>query len=338
MPLTVLQSFPVPRPPVVNPYTALLGDHLRAVPDVTVLNFSWRTALLAKYDVFHAHWPEILVDGHSRVKKLTRQALTVALLLRLRASGVPIVRTVHNVDLPSGISRREAFLLGLFDRQTTARIRLNSETPVPDDAVSTIPHAHFREWFAGYRPSAMIPGQLGYIGRVRRYKGVETFIQAFRQTDGRLDGLSARVGGFPSSPELAGALAELADGDPRIELVLRFISDAELVDIVTSSELLVFPYRDMHNSSAAITALSLDRPILVPHNAVNRMLSAEVGRGWVYEFDGELSAEKLLETLDAVRARPDPPRPNLDSRDWDTSAIAHVAAYRHALDSMRRAR
>lgn len=336
MSLTVLQSFPVPRPPAVNPYTALLGSHLRQRPGVTVLHFDWRTALTARYDVFHAHWPEILVDGHSPAKKLARQALTAALLVKLRASRIPIVRTVHNIDLPSGISRRERLLLRLFDRQTTSRIRLNPETPVPDDAVSTIPHAHFRDWFAPYPPAAMILGQLGYIGRVRRYKGVETFIEAFTATEGRMPGLSARIAGYPSGLELADNLATLVEGDERIELTLRFISDAELVEIVTSSEMLVFPYRHMHNSSAAITALSLDRPILVPGNEVNRQLADEVGPGWVYVFEGELTADKLLDAVLAVRSRPEGPPPNLDSREWDASASAHVDAYRDALARLGR--
>jgi beta-1,4-mannosyltransferase len=339
MPLTVLQSFPVPRPPAVNPYTALLAEHLRAVPGVTVLNFTWKTALSARYDVFHAHWPEILVDGHSPLKKIARQALTIALLARLRAAHIPIVRTVHNIGLPSGISRRESYLLGVLDHQTTARIRLNGQTPVPDGSpVSTIPHAHFRDWFAGYEPAAMVAGQVGYIGRVRRYKGVERFIEAFRGAAKVRDELTARVAGYPSSAALADSLVRMADGDPRIGLQLRFISDAELVDVVTSSELLVFPYREMHNSSAAITALSLDRPILVPSNAVNEELSREVGPGWVHLFEGELTGRRLLDVLDIVRRHPGRPRPDLDRRDWGTSASDHARVYGEAIELMRRRR
>lgn len=335
-PVTVLQSFPAPRPTSVNPYTLLLAEHLRATPGVSVLNFSWRTALLARYDVFHAHWPEILVDGRSPIKKLVRQALTVALLARLRLTRTPIVRTVHNLDLPSGISRRERLLLGAFDRQTTLRIRLNSTTPLPDGEPSaTIPQGHYRDWFADYERRAPVPGQFGYVGRIRQYKGVENLIEAFRQTADGGAKLGLRLGGYPSSPELAETVTRLAAADARIELTLGFISDAQFVDIATSSQLVVLPYRLMHNSGAAITVLSLDRPLLVPKNEVNDLLSAEVGPGWIYGFEGELTAETLRHTLESVAQVPDRQRPHLDDRDWTGVAAAHAAAYRRAIDRLR---
>ena len=100
----VLQSFPPPRS-TTNPYVVMLADSLRALPTVEVRYFSWKTALLSRYDVFHAHWPEILASGRSPLRKLVRQALFVLLLLKLRITRTPAVRTLHNLHLPDGISR-----------------------------------------------------------------------------------------------------------------------------------------------------------------------------------------------------------------------------------------
>ena len=63
------------------------------------------------YDVFHAHWPEILVNGHRPLKTAVRQVLFLVMLIRLRLRGTAIVRTLHNLELPDGISRRESVLL-----------------------------------------------------------------------------------------------------------------------------------------------------------------------------------------------------------------------------------
>jgi len=106
------------------------------------------------------------------------------------------------------------------------------------------------------------------------------------------------------------------------------------VDIATSSELVVLPYRFMHNSGSTLAALSLDRPVLVPDNAVNRLLEAEVGPGWVHRFSGELDAEALLSAMEHVRASARGPVTFID-RDWDLGAARHVEAYRRAIAARR---
>lgn len=334
--VTVLQSFQIPRA-TTNPYLVMLGECLRVAPHAVVLNFSWRTAILGRYDVFHVHWPEILVDGHSPLKKLVRQALTLVLLAKLRFSRTPIVRTMHNVGLPEGISRREIWLLRLLDRQTTMRIRLNTTTAIPPGQPHvTIPHGHYRDWFAPYRRNERIPGRIGYFGLIRRYKGVEGLIQAFRGTRDHDPELTLDVRGNPSTDELAEAITRLSRDDARIVLDLKFLSDAELVEVVTASELVVLPYRFMHNSGGTLAALSLDRPVLVPDNAVNRNLSEEVGTGWVFRFGGELTSGQIVDTIAALRNQPQHRGPDLSGRNWDRVGTDHLEAYRNAIALLQR--
>lgn len=330
-PITVLQSFPVPRPHS-NPYTELLSRSLQNLPDVTVVNFSWRRALTGRYDVFHVHWPEILVDGRSPAKKAVRQLLTVMLLVKLGLRAIPMVRTVHNVGLPQGISRREKTLLRVIERRTAMCIRLNAHTEVSRVMpVVTVPHGDYRSWYAQHAKRSTVPGQFGYVGLVRRYKGVESLVAAFSGTAGDHPQLTLRVGGRPSTAALAAAIEALAGGDPRTELNLRQLSDGELVDIVTSSELVVLPYRFMHNSAGALTALSLGRPVLVPDNEVNRSLREEVGPGWVYLYQGDLVSETLTRTLQSVRSDVRSPEPDLSNRGWDETGRLHADAYRKVL-------
>lgn len=335
--LVVLQSFPAPRP-TTNPYLVMLARAVAAVPDVELRTFSWRRALLGRrYDVFHVHWPEILVSGRSPLKKLVRQVLFLLFLLRLRVLRTPIVRTVHNLERPQGISWRERALLGLIERQTSLRIAINTITPIPEgQAFVTIPHGHYRDWFAHYSEPAPVRGRIAYVGLIRRYKGVDSLVRAFRETAD--PELSLHVSGRPSNDDLAATLTALAHGDARIHLLLRFLSDAELVTEIGESELVVLPYRDMHNSGGALTTLSLDRPVLVPDNEVNRRLADEVGPGWVYTFGDRLTSADLERTTAAVRARRDSARPDLAHRSWERAGIQHVAAYRQAVAHARRRR
>ena len=200
-----------------------------------------------------------------------------------------------------------------------------------------IPHGHYRDWFAGFPLPAAKAGRFGYAGLVRRYKGVETLVSAFRAIPEPLasSGISLRIGGRPSTTELTVLLEELAKEDPRIELQLHFLSEAEFAVVLSSAELVVLPYRFMHNSGGVLATLSLDRPVLVPDNEVNRSLAEEVGPGWVHTFAGELDADDLCRVMGSVRSEIRSTRPDLSRREWPQAGSAHAQAYRHAFDARR---
>ncbi|MQA32809.1 glycosyltransferase [Modestobacter roseus] len=332
-PLTVLQSFPEPRP-TTNPYVVMLRSALDDLPGVEVLTFSWRRALTARYDVVHAHWPEILVDGRDPGRRFVRQALFVLLLLRLRVTRTPLVRTVHNLELPQGLSRRQSVLLRWAQRRTTLRIRINETTALDDGTpVATVVHGHYRDWYAEHPRREVQPGRLAFVGQVRRYKGVDRLVEAFRSVEDAT--LRLRIAGRPTSGELADELRAGAAADPRISLSLDFLPDAELVAEISAAELVVLPYREMHNSGGALAALSLGRPVLVPDNLVNRRLAEEVGAEWVLTFDGPLTGQALAAAVSRLRAMPPAGRPDLSRREWDDAGRAHVAAYRQAIGVLR---
>lgn len=325
-PITVLQSIRAIRS-TTNPYIVVLLDELSA--HVTVRLFSWRQALFGRYDVLHVHWPELMFVRESTVRRLLHSGLFVLLLARLRLSRTPVVRTVHNLRPHESQARLTNGLLRLLDRQTRLWIRLNSATDVPSgaDAV-TIPHPHYRQWFANVPRSAQVPGRIAFFGQVRDYKNVVALLEAFRDLDD--DDASLVLAGSAADPRLADRLSVLARRDDRVELRLQHVPDADLVDVITSSQLIVLPYREMLNSGAVLLALSLNRPVLVPDNPVTRDLDAEVGGGWVLRYSGELDASVLAQGLvDSARARRDDPA--LDSRAWPEVTKAHVVAFSEAI-------
>lgn len=329
--LIVQQSFPRPRP-TTNPYLRMLGDSIARQPGVGVRPFSWRSALLARYDVFHVHWPEILVQGATPLKSAARQLLTLALLVRLAVTRTPIVRTMHNVEAHEGLGVTRRILLGLLDRRTTLVIRLSETTPVPPGViVETIPHGHYRDWYPR-TPVEREPGHVAYIGLIRPYKGVEDLVTAFRDVPGDVRLTAA---GRPSTPELTATLERLAEGDARIDLDLRYLDDDDLARTIGRSELVVLPHRGMHNSGSVLAALSLDRPVLVPSTEINSRLAREVGSEWVYEYDDSLSASDIERALEGAAHLADGDRPDLSGREWNDTGRRHVEAYRLAIDRVR---
>lgn len=334
-PLRVMQSLGAPRP-TTNPYNKMLDEALGSTPGLTHLRFSWRTALLGRYDAFHWHWPEAKTHGSTWWKSAGKYVLTAALAFRHRLSRrIAVVRTVHNIELPDDDAAR-LWLLRFIDRHTDHRIVINETTPLPDGAPhSLILHGHYRDWYARYPSADRVPGRLGTFGGVRRYKGLEGFIDAYAEAVRAEPALSLRLGGRPSTPELGTELRARTAGLPGVDLRLEFLSDAELVQLATSSELIVLAYRFMHDSGSVLAALSLDRPVLVPRNDANEALAREVGAGWVLMYDGdELDGPTLRDAWRAAAALTG--SPDLSRREWADAGVAHREAFRAAVETVRR--
>ncbi|MEW2012571.1 MULTISPECIES: glycosyltransferase family 4 protein [Microbacterium] len=326
-PIRVLETFGVPKP-TTNPYISQLHTSLRATDDLEVLTFDYRTALLGRYDVVHAHWPELMVDGHRAIGRWSRRALAALTVLRWRITRTPVVRTVHNLERPQGISRFDHAVLSGIDAATTLDIALNDRTPLREGVPQTvIPHGHYRDWFAAHPDPAAVPGRVAYVGLIRRYKGVEDLIDAFTQWDE--PSVSLHIAGRPTSPDLAAALQTAAASDGRISIDPRFLDDADFVSSIRSAELIVLPYRHMHNSGTALAALSLDRPVLVPDNAVNRALAKECGPRWVHLFQDSITAadiERAWKESRSVSGAPD-----LSRREWAAAGVHHLEAFRRVV-------
>jgi beta-1,4-mannosyltransferase len=325
-----MQSFRAPRP-TTNPYITMLDAALAAEPSLEHLRFDWRRAILGRYDVFHWHWPEGKLEGTTLWKKAGKHVLFALLLLRHRLTAVKVVRTVHNVELPD-VGPVSRWLLVRTEALTDHRIVLNATTDLPSGQTSTlILHGHYRDWFARHPREERAGGRLGYFGGIRRYKSIGALLDAYREAATTRDGLSLRIGGRPSSPELRASVEADVARLPDAQATLRFVEDDELVRLVTSSDLVVLAYRFMHNSGSVLAALSLGRPVLVPRNEVNEALAVEVGPTWVQMFDDRLDGTSLLAALDAVDDLPAASTPDLSRREWSDAGRAHAAAYRRAV-------
>lgn len=330
----VMQSLGAPRP-TTNPYNKMLDEALGSTEGLTRLRFSWGTALFGRYDAFHWHWPEAKLHGSTWWKSTGKYLLTAALVFRHRLSRrIAVVRTVHNIELPDDNAPR-LWLLRFIDRHTDYRIVINETTPLaPGTPHSLILHGDYRGWYATFPAAEKVRGQLGSFGGIRRYKGLEGFIDAYAEAVAVEPALSLRIGGRPSTPELRDDLRARTADLPGVSLHLDFLSDAELVQLATSSDLIVLAYRFMHNSGSVLAALSMDRPVLVPRNEANEALGREVGQEWVLMYDGDLDAPTVVEAWRAATTLTG--SPDLSRRDWADAGRAHADAFRAAVRVKRR--
>jgi beta-1,4-mannosyltransferase len=329
--LVVLESFGPPHGRN-NPYFLLLLESFP--PTVEVRYFSWRAALVGHFDVFHLHWPEVVLRGRTPARSAVRLVLFIVLLLRLRVQRKGLVRTLHNLAPHEPVSRLQGAVMRMADRATTVWVTLSERIVPPTPAPTVVAlHGHFRDWFAETGPTEPVPGRLLFCGRVRRYKGLDRLLASF--ADLRDDSASLHIVGRTEDPELAAELAAAAAADPRISAIDDFVPDEVLAREIRESEVIVLPFVEMTNSSSLLLALSLDRPVLVPTLPVTDEVAAEVGPGWVQLYDGALEAATLEGALEAVRPRGRTARPDLSRREWAPIGLAHAEAFELARQRAR---
>jgi beta-1,4-mannosyltransferase len=321
--ITVLEAF---RPgTMTNPYLLQLVDALDELVDVRT--FSWSRLLSGRYDVLHLHWPEVHLEGRTVLRTILRRIAFVEALAVARVRRRAVVRTLHNAEPheQSGPVRRS--ILRLCDRWTTEWITLTpSISPPRPGPTTTIPLGHYQGWYPETETRS-IDGRVLFFGLIRRYKGVEDLIEATREVE--RSPLSVRIIGRCDEPRLAATVAAGCLADERIEATLEFVPDRVLAGEIQAAEIVVLPFRVMANSSSVLLSLSLSRPVLVPRSTTMEELAEEVGEGWILMYDGDLSAQAIVDALDRAGPRSST-GPDLSRRGWGQIASAHVEVFRRA--------
>lgn len=297
-----------------NPYTAMTVTSL-PTDRIEARYFDWKFALFGKYDALHLHWPEYLVRHKSRSRRAVKRIAALVLMTRLHYGSVAVVRTVHNEAPHESGGGFERWFLQRVDRITTVWVVLNESTKhIPRGLTHVVPHGHYKGWYPE-PSSARISGRILTFGIIRPYKQTDELIRAFAGVSD--PNLALRIAGRPGTVELGEEISQLAASDPRVSLDLRHIPDSELVEEIAQSEAVIFPYREFHNSGAALLALSFSRPIVVPATPATLLLQREFGAAWVALFDGSIDAEKLQDALGALRkSHQESTPPDLSGRDW----------------------
>lgn len=325
--ITVMQSLGAPSPskPISNPYTRLLVESMPS-DRVQTKYFRWSGFLTDDFDVLHVHWPEVFVRHPRKVVHYAKCLAFWLFLLRIRLRNKAIVRTVHNLTPHEPGTWLETKVLTALDQQTDVRIVLNDATPNPLGTPTVlVPHGHYRDWYDEPGAERTIRGRLLTFGFIRAYKGIDDLLGAFRGT--RDSDLTLVIAGRADSDDTSRFLNEQAALDERVSLDLRFVPDEELATHIAQAEMVVLPYREVHNSGVALLSLSLNRPILMRRSESSELLQTEFGAEWVILFDGDLTAEVIEGAIVDVRANPRSPRADMSSREWPLLAEKTVEAY-----------
>lgn len=308
-----------------NPFTGNLANELASEVDVSFL--SPGAMLWGRFDILHVHWAENLFVSSSPLKTALRTVLGLILLARLVVARRPVVMTRHNVTPHESQHRIHNRLTRWLERRSIATIYLN-ESPENDPAGGvTILHGDYPPALRLAAKSRKRDGGISLLsyGLMRRYKGLDDLIRAFRALP-RGDAELRIMGPAPVKEYLAEIVA-LAVGDSRVFIDAGFVSDDELEAAIANCDAVVLPYPQLYNSGAALLALSRGKAIIAPDGGATRSLRDEVGAEFVYLFAPPFDAEDLERALTSIPG----PRggcPDLSRRDWAGIAALHANLYR----------
>lgn len=333
----------------VNPYNALLYENLIAL-GVEVNEFSAWKLVINRYDIWHIHWPELVINTPSYLMASLRARAFLSLLEVARKKGIKIVWTVHNLRSherfhPKLEERFWEHFLNMIDAHISLTVKGQEELfktypqlrHVPG---FVIPHGHYRDVYPNEISREQARALLGipedskvilFIGQIRKYKNIPSLIKAFAE----LPEKNARlvIAGKPVDKELASHLLKLTKHDNRIIIHPRFIPPEEVQVYLNSADLVVLPYSDILNSGSALLALSFDRPVLGPAKGSMVELRESVGKEWVMLYKGELNTKMLSAALQWAISEDRGKQAPLDKFEWNRVARDTLKAYKEILDT-----
>lgn len=296
-------------------------------------------------DVVLLHWAERPFWGEPNPARMAIRAVrTLRELDRLRRH-TKLLWMVHNLRPHDGgwpLRLMWPFYASRFARRVDAWIALSPGTVAPVCAafpeLADKPGGYV--WHPRYPMEQATPAErvatraaygfdpattvIGYCGKIRGYKGVESLADAFIAWPNE----SARLllAGEAREPRLAGKLERRAAADTRIRLDLRAMSGAEFSRALLVPDLIVAPFRDYLHSGSIVHALSAGQRVLTPATPFAESLRA-VAPNRVETYHGVLTAERLA----AAAAMPPAADMDLEALSPDTVADSFIAFCRKEL-------
>lgn len=314
-----------------NPYISQLAASLEE-QNIQVKEFSWRTLLLGRLDLFHVHWPEYLLRDANPIFRVCKTMLFAASLARIHFDRIPVIRTQHNLTPHDRPNRLEDLLLRALDSHIKEYIWL---TPCSNDRRynndNLVKHGSYFPWLTDHniepRSKPRKSGGLSLLtfGTLKPYKGIEDGIRIVNTIDkGKVS--KYEICGSPGPISYLERLSRLAKSDPRVLLIPERQSDIELVSRIQKADIVYLPYNDLYNSGVLFLALSLYRPVLIRRNTVAKSIQSEFGKSWVF-FDDENWIDKFAQSNSAQTKTV-----HFDvERSWSHIGSKHAAIYRKCI-------
>lgn len=312
-----------------NPYLENLAAALGSrgynveIADYPVSSFpvSKMARLRPEVGIVHLHWISPLMERMywrtSSFKKMIKcfvlMLMTMFDVKLAQARGVKVVWTVHNLvshdtqDEEVEIKLRRALAKAVdllcFHSREAQQLVFNKYRLPADTNECVTPHACYGNYYGEpqKKPSDARNGGVRdefvflFFGIIRRYKGVETLIEAFSKMQGNNVRLLVAGKVYPAEDEVW--LREATATDPRISFQNGFVPRDQIADLIASSDAVVLPFARTLSSGSALLSITYGKPLVLPESA--RVFGVPGDKGAIYFSDPSGLPEALERTLAA---------------------------------------
>lgn len=323
---------PVATSPVrVQVFHPAPGAYLRYVDQVVgegspEVTYQFGRVPINRTDAEVVHLPRLdALYGGEAPTGFTLFKTVLAFVRQLLRHRIALVRTLHGADRERARGRWDRLAMWILDRATAAFIVVDDAGPRPPARTTVIPLGHFRDRFTGLPRSEQVPGRLLFLAPIQLGAGVRAPLRAFPETTD--PSLSLHVIGA-APPALAEQITELTTEHASITARLEHISMGAVICEMTAAEMVLLPGAErLEELTVLMSALSLDRPVLVPESPSARALAETYGADWVRVYSGPLTGALIDQAVQQLRANPPQHRPHLDDRDLATTGAEYAAVF-----------
>ena len=239
--------------------------------------------------VFHLHWLTWLFKGVTDPYEAHQRAFVFASqLARFKRRGGRLLWTIHNeishesdhMEAEKLLSSQVAELadsIHIHDYQSLDEI---NEYDIPRHKVVEFPHGHYLGVYSDFITRKESRSILGlsddddvclFLGQVRKYKGVDELVTAFRAVRQERPKLKLLIVGSSHYDPLASQDVPLSADEKRAILMHgNFLEPNQLQIFYRAADFSVLPYRKVLTSGSLMLSLSFRTPVAVSENAMIR--------------------------------------------------------------------
>jgi glycosyltransferase involved in cell wall biosynthesis len=175
----------------------------------------------------------------------------------LRAQGVTVIRLLHDFEKHPGDTWPPSFLIRRIVKNSKFLITLSTEVASkvkelnPNIGLSIYPHPAF-DFSTSRTLESTSKKYILFVGRIRKYKGIENLVAAFFSLDQK-----------DTELVIAGEGKSQIKPDPRIRFINRWLEEYEIASLVQNAEVVVFPYIEASQSGILPYCISQKKKVVV---------------------------------------------------------------------------